>query len=180
METRMTTSSAWDEIAKQLDAIQKPVSTFRLCRDPEVRERYLNAQQAATEADRYLKELPKDADSEARALLEKETRQAKTELAAATKAYDAQTITLRFAALERRDLEQLQKAHPASEEDEANGDDWAMDTFAPALISAASLDGMPVEAARRYLDSWALGDARDLWQAAWAVQHTRRTDLGKG
>lgn len=173
-------TSTWDELAKQLDSIDKPVSTFKLCRDPEVRDRYLNAQQAATEADRYLKDLPKDTDADARAVLEKEARAAKTELAAARKAYDAHTITLRFTALERKQLEQLQQQHPASEQDEANGDDYAMDTFAPALIAAASLDGMPADAARRYLDTWAPGDARDLWQAAWHIQHTRRTDLGKG
>ncbi|MFF8910514.1 hypothetical protein [Streptomyces olivaceoviridis] len=176
----MTTSSTWAELEKQLDSLDKPVTTFKLCRDPEVRERYQQAKQAHEQADRYLKQAPKDTDSEALALLKREAADAKTELAAAQKAYDEQTITLRFSALERKALEKLQKQHPATEEDEANGDDWAMDTFAPALISAASLDGMPVEAARRYLDTWAPGDARDLWQAAWSIQHARRTDLGKG
>ena len=74
----------------------------------------------------------------------------------------------------------LQKQHPASEEEEASGQDWSMDTFAPALIAAASLDGMPTEYARKCLDTWAPGDARDLWQAAWSIQHQKRTDLGKG
>jgi hypothetical protein len=50
----------------------------------------------------------------------------------------------------------------------------------PALIAAASLDGMPEEAAARYLRTWIPSDARALWQAAWSVQHTQRTDLGKG
>ncbi|MFG2359377.1 hypothetical protein [Streptomyces sp. NPDC048521] len=176
----MTTSSTWDELEKQLNTIEKPVTTLKLCRDPEVRERYLTAKQAHEQADRYLKQTPKDANPEALALLKQEAADARKELAAAQKAYDEQTITLRFTALERKALEALQKQHPASEEDEERGEEWAMDTFAPALISAASLDGMPVEAARRYLDTWAPGDARDLWQAAWTIQHTRRTDLGKG
>lgn len=176
----MTTTTAWDDLAKQLDSLDKPVTTLKLCRDPEVRERYLAAKQAQEQADRYLKQAPKDTDAEALALLTKEAADAKTELTAAQKAYDAQTITLRFTALERKTLEDIQKAHPASEQDEANGDDYAMDTFAPALIAAASLDGMPVEAARKYLDTWSPGDARDLWTAAWSIQHTRRTDLGKG
>ena len=175
----MTTTS-WDELAKQLEQIQKPVRTFKLCKDMAVRERYLTAQQTADESDRYLKQFAKDDDAEALALMEKQAKEAKTELAAAQKAYDAQTITLRFTALERKKLERLQAQHPASEEDEERGDDYAMDAFAPALISAASLDGMPVEAARTYLDTWAPGDARDLWQAAWTIQHQKRTDLGKG
>jgi hypothetical protein len=177
----MTTTS-WDELAKQLDELEKPVRTFKLCKDTAVRERYLTAQQTADESARYLKQAPRDGsyDAEALDLLEKQAKEAKTELAAAQKAYDAQTITLRFTALERKKLEKLQAQHPASEDDEERGDDYAMDSFAPALISAASLDGMPVEAARTYLDTWAPGDARDLWQAAWTIQHQKRTDLGKG
>lgn len=176
----MTTS--WDELAKQLDGLQKPISTFKLCKDPAVRERYLSAQKDADATALYLKQVPRDGtyDAEALAQLEKQAQDAKKELAAAQKAYDAKTITLRFTALERKQLELLQKQHPASEDDEARGEDYAMDTFAPALISAASLDGMPVEAARKYLDTWAPGDARDLWQAAWTIQHQKRTDLGKG
>lgn len=177
----MTTTSAWDEIAKQLDQIQKPVSTFKLCRDPEVRERFLSAQQADEHARNELAALPaKGADAEVRALLTKEAKHAAIELAAAQTAYDEQTIVLRFTALERKDLEALQKAHPPTEDDEADGQDYAMATFAPALISAASLDGMPIEAAQKYMDTWSPSDAADLWRAAWFIQHQKRTDLGKG
>lgn len=177
----MTTTS-WDDLAKQLDDIEKPVSTLKLCKDTAARERYLTAQHAADESDRDLKQFSKDGtyDADALAFLTRQAEEAKTELASARKAYEAKTITLRFAALERKQLETLQNQHPASEEDEERGNDYALDTFAPALISAASLDGMPVEAARAYLDTWSSGDARDLWQAAWNIQHQKRTDLGKG
>jgi hypothetical protein len=178
----MTSSSisGWDALEKRLDSVQKPIRTFNLCEDSDVRERYLNAKRDAEQADTYLKSLPKDADADARALVEREAKEATVELAAAQKAYDAKTITLRFTALERKALEKLQNAHPASEEDEARGNDFAFDTFAPELISAASLDGMPSEAARRYLETWATSDVAALWSAAWSIQHEQRADLGKG
>lgn len=179
--TTSTTPSAWDEIAKQLEQIQKPVGTFKLCRDPEVRERYLNAQQADAAAQHELGQLPaRGADPDLKAIVQRQAKDAAAELADAKQAYEQMTITLRFTALERKDLVALQKAHPPTEEDEANGQDQNLETFAPALISAASLDGMPLEAARQYMATWSPGDATDLWKAAWHIQHQKRTDLGKG
>jgi uncharacterized membrane protein YqiK len=180
-----TTASDWDALEKRLDNVKKPVRTFKLCDDPDIRDRYLKATREAEDADSYLKKSKDQAkdqayDPEALALVEKETARAKAELAAAKKAYDAHTIVLRFTALEQQQLEELQNEHPASEEDEERGNDFAFDSFAPALISAASLDGMPVEAAARYLKTWTSADARDLWNAAWSIQHAKRTDLGKG
>jgi hypothetical protein len=176
-----STTTAWEQIAQQLDQIQKPVGTFTLCRDPDVRDRYLAAKQADEQARQQLGTLPaKGGDREVRALLTKEAADAAAELATAKQEYDAQTIVLRFTALDRKDLEALQRAHPATEEDEADGQEFAMATFAPALIAAASLDGMPVEAARRYMETWSTSDAMDLWRAAWFIQHQKRTDLGKG
>jgi hypothetical protein len=175
-----TTDSTWDALAKRLDNVKKPVSTFRLCQDTDIRDRFLRAQYADEEAQQHLKDLPKDTDPDARAVYQQEAKAAATELTAARKAYDAEIIVLRFAALERKELERLQTQHPASEADEAKGDEYAMATFGPALVSAASLDGMPVEAAARYLDTWSTGDASSLWNAAWSIQHTQRTDLGKG
>lgn len=175
-----TAPTGWEALQARLDQIEKPISTFKLCQDVDVRQRYLEAKQAAEEAEEYLKRIPKDLDPDARALVDKEAKEARTELSAAKKAYDAKAIVLRFTALERKDLERLQQAHPASEQAEADGAEYDMDTFGPALVSAASLDKMPVDYARKCLDTWAPGDARDLWQAAWSIQHTKRTDLGKG
>lgn len=178
--TTTTTANGWDSLAKRLEGVKKPVRTFQLCDDPDIRDRYREAQQEAEKAAAALADFPKDQDPEALAFYQAAVTGAKTELAAAKKAYDAHTITLRFTALEQQELEALQKQHPASEEDEEQGTDFAFDTFAPALISAASLDGMPVEAAGRYLKTWTVTDARDLWNAAWSIQHVKRTDLGKG
>ena len=174
-----TTANGWDALEARLNQVKKPTRTFKLCDDPDIRDRYRNAQADAERAETALGGLTKDSDAEARAYLEAQAKTAKTELAAAKKAYDAHTITLRFTALEQQELEDLQNKHPAGEEGEAEGNDFAFDTFAPALISAASLDGMPVEAAARYLKTWTAPDARDLWNAAWSIQHTKRTDLGK-
>nr|WSZ21138.1 hypothetical protein OH837_49310 [Streptomyces canus] len=175
-----TTTSGWDALEARLNSVKKPVRTFKLCDDADIRDRYRTATQEAERAEAVLNALAKDADPDARALLTKELAAAQAELKDATKQYDAHTIVLTFTALDRKDLEKLQTEHPPTEQDEADGHDYAVDSFGPALVSAASLDGMPVEAARRYLDTWSSADAGALWQAAWSIQHQQRTDLGKG
>lgn len=175
-----TTPNAWAAKAKRLDALKRPTQTLTICEDPTVRERLKEATAAARQAADLLAALPDSADGGERAVYEARAKQAQKDLTAAQKAFDAASVTLTFTALERTALEELQAKHPASEEQEADGDDFAMDTFAPALVSAASVDGMPVDAARQYLNTWSAADARALFQAAWSIQHQRRTDLGKG
>jgi hypothetical protein len=175
-----STTNGWNALAKRLDGIDKPTRTLKLCDDPNVHDRYLAAKQAAERAQEYLDSLPKSTDKDARALVEKEAREAQAVYAAAQDQYDAHTVTLTFRAIERGELEKLQAAHPATEEDEALGRDFNFDTFAPALIAAASVDGMPVEYAAQAMKTWSLADSEDLWNAAWTVQRRKRTDLGKG
>jgi len=172
--------SNWDALEKRLNAVKKPVSTFRLCDDPEIRDRYLTAKRDAEQADAYLNSLDKDAGPEARAVAEQAAQTAKTWLTDAKKTYDAHTIVLRFQGLERQELEKLLAKHPPTEQDEKDGAEFHEDSFMPALIAAASVDGMPEDAAARFLRTWIPSDARSLWQAAGSVQHTQRTDLGKG
>lgn len=176
----MTSTTDWDALKKRLDQVKKPVRVFKLCEDPDLRDRYLKAKQAAEMANASLEQLSKQADKDARSLVQNQAVEANAELAQAQQAYDDATIILRFQALEQQELEELQAEHKPSEEEEANGYDFAFDTFAPALIAAASLDGMPVEYAAKCLKTWPPQDATGLWQAAWSVQHVRRTDLGKG
>ncbi|MEU7338712.1 hypothetical protein [Streptomyces sp. NPDC007074] len=173
------TASTWDDLEKRLDSVRKPVQTFKLCEDASVRDRYNQARYANERAQQEVKDLPKDTDADARAIYVQQAKEAAAEFTAAKRAYDANVIVLRFAALERRHLERLQNEHPPTEADESEGRTYAMNTFAPAVISAASLDGMPVAAAQRYLDTWHAADAADLWRAAWSIQHQERTDLGK-
>jgi hypothetical protein len=177
----MTSNTDWDKLQKRLDNVKKPVRTFKLCEDPEVRDRYLTAKRAAEEADAHLKQAKEQSyDADAMTLMEKLAKEARADLTAAQKTYDAHTVTLRFQALERNQLKDLMAKHPPTEQEEADGKEFAEETFAPELIAAASMDGMPAEAAARYLETWTAPDARGLWNAAWSVQHTQRTDLGKG
>jgi predicted NBD/HSP70 family sugar kinase len=176
----MTSTTTWDTLKKRLDSIQLPVATFTICEDPEVRQRLHRAKSDDQQARDQLAALTEDTDPQVKAMLKKTADDAAKELAEAQKAFDKGSVTLRFTALQRKDLEALQKQHPPTEEDEADGQDYAMAGFAPALISAASLDGMPVEDAQHFLDTWSTADATGLWRAAWSVQHQQRTDLGKG
>lgn len=173
------TSTAWDAIQKQLDSMPKPTQTLRLCADPDVRDRYQTARQAAARAEDYLKSLGKDADKDTLALVRKQAREAQNELTAAREAYETATVTLTFQALERGQLEALINEHPPLEDEEQNTE-FHVDTFAPALIAAASTDGMPLEYAQQAMQTWPLDDWKALWGAAWSVQQRKRSDLGKG
>jgi len=175
----MTTTTSWDDLEKRLEAVAKPTRSFKLCTSTDVRERYLKAQRAAEQADAYLKALPEDAEPDTRTAVEGQAKAAQKDLTAAQKTYDTHTIVLRFTALDRKELQALMAKHPPTETEEAAGEEFHFDTFAPALVAAASLDGMPHDKAAHYLDTWTPPDARSLWQAAWSVQHVQRTDLGK-
>lgn len=173
------TSTAWAAIQKRLDSMPKPTQTLHLCADPDVRDRYHTAKQAAARAEDYEKSLGKDADKDALALVRKQVREAQAELNAATEAYEAATVTLTFQALERGRLEALINEHPPLEDEEQDSE-FHVDTFAPALIAAASTDGMPLEYAQQAMQTWPLDDWKALWGAAWSVQQRKRSDLGKG
>ena len=176
----MTSTTAWADKQKRLDGMPKPTATLTMYDDPAVRDRYQAAKHTADRAEEVLAGLPKDADKGARALIEQEAKDARSELAAATAERDDHTVVLTFQALERGQLEELLAKYPATEEDEEAGRDYHFDTFAPELIAAASTDGMPVEYATQAMKTWSLGDFEDLWSAAWSVQRRKRTDLGKG
>lgn len=173
------TSSTWETLEKRLASVKKPVRTFALCDDPDIRLQYQTAKRDAEQADATLASLTQDTEPDVRTVAEQQAKTAKTALTAAKKAYDAHTVVLRFQALERQELEKLLAKHPPTEQDEEQGTEFS-EAFMPALIAAASLDGMPEEAAARFMQTWTPSDARNLWQAAWSVQHTQRTDLGKG
>ncbi|WP_042174558.1 hypothetical protein [Streptomyces sp. NBRC 110035] len=169
----------WGTLRKRLDNIKLPVAAFTICEDPDLRQDLARAKANHQKATDRLA-AGDDTESDVKAFLQKTVDTAKADLAAAQKAFDKASVTLRFTALERKALEALQKEHPPAEADEANGEDFAMETFAPALISAASLDGMPLEDAQHFLNTWSTADATSLWRAAWGIQHQQRTDLGKG
>lgn len=175
-----STTSTWDDKQKQLSTLGKPTGTLSLCADPEIRDRYQRAKQEHASVTQYVQSLPKDGDKDARAVVDKRLADATAQLEQAEQAYTAITVVLTFQALERKQLEKLRAQHPATEEDEEVGRDFHFDTFAPALISASSVDGMPLEYAQQAMETWSLGDAEDLWMAAWSIQQRKRSDLGKG
>lgn len=175
-----STTSGWDALRKRLDSIKLPTATFTICEDPDLRHNLNRAKSEHEQAHALLAALTNDTDPDVKTLRQKAADRAADDLDKAQKAYDKASVTLRFTALERKALEDLQKKHPPTEEEEADGAEFHMDTFAPALISAASMDGMPLEDAQHFLNTWATADAQALWRAAWGIQHQQRTDLGKG
>jgi hypothetical protein len=174
-----TSTDSWARLAKRLDGLKPAVATFTICDDPDLRTRLARAMSDLESAETTLTSLT-PADEPNREMFKLRVEQARDELDLAQKSFDKAAVRLRFQALPRQDLEVLQNAHPASETEEAEGEEYAMATFAPALISAASLDGMPADYAKQCLDTWSAADAQALWRAAWGIQHATRTDLGKG
>ncbi|MFE1949927.1 hypothetical protein ACFW9D_05595 [Streptomyces sp. NPDC059524] len=171
--------SNWDALKKRLDGLQRPTTTFTICQDPEARQRLYEAKAGLRAAETTLAGVPDD-DEAGQAVAQTRVEVATMERDAAQKAFDKVAIVLTFEALERKRFEDLLKAHPPEELDEADGADFAMESFGPALIEAASKDGIPADYARHLLDTWSPADAQALFTAAWSVQHTERADLGKG
>ena len=58
----MTSSTGWGALEKRLNSVKKPVRTFALCDDPEIRDRYQVAKREAEEADAALAALTDGAD----------------------------------------------------------------------------------------------------------------------
>lgn len=167
-------ASAPVSVRDRLAARTRPTSRLTICDDDETKKRLLAAQFDAQRARAAADRAPDDVDLAAAA----ET--ARQELEEAQAAYDAAAIVLRFQALPRPDFEALKRAHPPTEEQAEDGAAFNAETLAPELISAASLDGITVDEARGYLDTWAAGEAVELYEAAFGIQHHSRMDLGKG
>ncbi|RSS43828.1 hypothetical protein [Streptomyces sp. WAC08241] len=97
----------------------------------------------------------------------------------AQEAFDAAAIILRFEALPRPAFEELKKKHPPTEAQAEEGTALNFETLAPELIAAASLDGLTVDDARTFLDTWGEGESITLFDTAWNVQQSVRADVGK-
>jgi hypothetical protein len=90
------------------------------------------------------------------------------------------TLKLGFRSLPRDVYEALIADHPPTDAQEAKGEVFNVDTFPAALISACSIDGMPLEDAQELLNSWNQSEAASLFQAAQWVNTMSRLELGKG
>lgn len=164
----------WQQTLARLEARQRPVAELRICDDHQLKADLANAQLAERKAMRVAEDLPDEPE------VKKALRTAQAAVKRAQDAVDAATIVLRFQALERTELKKLKAEHPPTEEQAEDGFEFNLDTFAPVLLAAASLDGMTADAARRFLDTWSDAEADQLLGAAWSVQSESRMDLGKG
>jgi hypothetical protein len=165
----------WAAKMERLRAREAPTYTLRICDDDAAKDELDRAERlvrrTADEADLE----PDDPDVKRRAAA------AAAALARAQQAVeDATLVLLRFRGLPRPAYRALVKANPPTEEQAEDGQDWDEDTFAPALISAASMDGMTVENATELMNTWASQEANNLFLAAFEPQRANRTDLGKG
>lgn len=175
--TSKTPAQQWADKKRRLAALKPSLSKFTICDDSSLRIHLAEAKAELADAEDRLRALPEEDEGYASGRVRVET--AALALSEAQATFDAAAITLTFRSLNRDELKELEAKHPPTEQDEADGADFA-DTFMPELISAASMDHMPVDDARAYLDTWPPAESGDLWAAAWGVQHSKRTDLGKG
>lgn len=164
----------WAATQERLASRTRPTAALTICDDLDVRV----ALDTAKSILRRTKAAAEDRQDDTTGPIA--VARAEQDLADAQAAFDEVAIVLRFRALPRKDFEALKKAHPATEEQAEDGHDINVESLGPELISASSVDGMTVDAAREYLDTWSEAEAAELFNAAWGVQQTTRMDLGKG
>lgn len=164
----------WAATQERLRNRTRPVKALTICDDLEVKNSLETARHLLRRAQSQLADQPNDAN------LQNVAKAAEADVAAAQEAFDAVAIVLRFQALRRPDFEDLKKAHPPTEAQAEDGDEYNVETLGPELIAAASLDGITVDDAVGYLTDWAEGEAAMLFNTAWFVQSDTRMDLGKG
>ncbi|MFK0279826.1 hypothetical protein ACIQVL_05035 [Streptomyces sp. NPDC090499] len=165
---------AWAARMERLRHRARPQNKLRICDDDQLRQRFEDAEQAARRAG-FLAEANPDDE---RAI--QQAGEAATALEAARAALNDASDFLTFLALPRPVLEELITQHPPTEQQAEEGSVFNPDTFPPALIAAASFDGMSRDEAAELLSTWSAPDAGLLWEAAWSVQQESRVELGKG
>lgn len=121
-----------------------------------------------------------DAEPSDRAEKRRRLTKLERELAAAEAALAEHTVALRFRALPRDVFEALQTLHPPTKEQEGKGETYNVETFAPTLISACSVDGMTESEAAELLKTWNQAEAAALFGTAITVNTITRLDLGNG
>ena len=156
----------WAAKVERLRARKRPTAKLEICDDDAIRQALARAR---AEHDMALS--VGDEDSQ------KTTAQA---LEAAQAAFDEVGITLLFQALPSPEFEALKKAHPPTEEQAEDGQVINLDSLGPELVARSSVDGLTVEDAADFLDTWGTGEATQLFLTAWNVQTHVRSDLGKG
>lgn len=164
----------WSATRERLRNRVRPTATLTICDDHQ-------AKKARAEAEVKLRYAQANRDEDPTATgVAAAVAAAQAAMDTAQAAFDEAAIVLRFQALPRPEFEALKRAHPATEEQAEEGNTLNIETFAPELIAASSLDGITEEEAREYLDTWSEGEAAALFQTAFSLQGETRLDVGKG
>lgn len=185
--------SHWAKKMAKLRARQLPERTLSICDEQDVKNAVTEAAMALARARAgALAECTEQGIAEEqRASFVASNPQvvaAEAGLREAETALDEATMTLTFRALPRPVWEQLLSEHAPGEAQADLGQEYNIDTFPAALISAchierdagAEVDGMTVADAQELLDSWSDGEAKALFTCALMINQTIRVDLGKG
>lgn len=163
----------WSATRERLLNRTRPVLKLRICDDHDVKRSLAAAMQVESRAKDHADNHPgPEADrllADAQAALERAKADA-----------DAASVVLSFQALDRKSYRALMADHPPTEEQIEDGFDFNLDTLAPVLIAASSLDGITAEDAAAFLDQWSNAEAEALLNTAFGVQREDRMDLGKG
>jgi hypothetical protein len=163
----------WAATRDRLRNRSRPIAPLVICDDTDIKKSLENARFVVRRLEAQL-------DAEPDTDLTKDLESARKDLQEAQKAFDEVAIRLQFQALRRPDFEDMKKRHPPTEEQAEDNYVVNLDTIAPELISASSLDGITPEDAKYYLEEWGEGEAAALFNTAWGVQSNTRMDMGKG
>ncbi|MFD7867313.1 hypothetical protein [Streptomyces sp. NPDC059783] len=164
----------WAATRERLANRTRPTATLTICDDLAVKKDLEVARYTLRRLEEQAKESPDDKT------LQDAATSAQNDLEKAQGKFDKTAIVLTFRALPRKEFEALKKAHPATEEQAEDDLEFDVESLGPELVSAASVDGITVDDAREYLDTWGEAEAAELFGTAWGVQQTVRMDLGKG
>jgi len=160
---------------------KKPVeATVEILLDDEPSLAVRDARSRLLQAETALSE-----NSEDEALLA-ERDAAKSQVDEALALMKAETVTLRFHSIGRKAWEALIDANPPTVEqrhaakEEGNEAVWNSDTFPQALIAASCVEPvMSLEQVQELFDEWNTAESGALFNAAYAVNMSRRVpDLG--
>jgi hypothetical protein len=127
---------------------------------PETREKIANALGGTAQPATY------------EALIKKPRRTLSFEVTSANDAGEEIKLTLKFQAIDSTSFDELQSAHPPTTKERREGAIYNVDTFAPALIAAVSLEPrLSVEQATEIYKSpdWAPGEVGNMFINAMSV-----------
>lgn len=158
---------------------KKPLEhTVTILLDPQLADATDKAAQAVRDAEIEERVFRESADRSAYAEKAATLKKAQAEQAAALALARDESVELHFRAIGRLAFDDLLSKHKPEPGDPANAQ-WAK-TFLPSLVSATLVDPVLSEAeAQELMDSWNIGEAMELFNAAYMVNTSRKVaDVG--